>query len=270
MLELAEKIGLSSNLIAELKSFTERNSSDVERTAERCINQSFRCLKGKSKLMRLAVILFLAVKVKEKYAENGISDEIYYDTMSDIKIWCEKCGNKGLKNYGWLQNHVKFELFRLGRLQFQLYECKNKTLNYKKLPFSYGERLVYVHIPEGEKLCRDRCINSFIKADEFFSAFFPDYTYDYYFCESWLLFEGNREFMDVKSNIVNFMSLFTICYNVKIDLQTIERVFGKRRFFRKKYPEKTDLQRRTKAYILGGNQLGIGVGIIKARENYNS
>ena len=33
----------------------------------------------------------------------GISEKIYYDTMSDIKIWCKRNGNKGLKNYRWLK-----------------------------------------------------------------------------------------------------------------------------------------------------------------------
>ena len=270
MLELAKKINLSEPLTANLKAFLEKNSLSVERTAERCINNSFSCLKGKSKMMRLAVILFLAVRAKGKYAEKGISDEIYYDTMSDIRIWCEKNSDKGLENYGWLQNHVKLELFRIGRLQFQLYECKNKTLNYNKLPFSYGDNLINIHIPEGERLSREKCIESLEKADEFFAAFYPGYSYDYYFCESWLLFEGNRDFMAENSNIVSFMSLFTISYSLKIDAQTIERVFGKRRLFKRNYPEKTDLQRRTKAYILSGNRPGIGVGFIRVGESYNN
>ena len=53
-------------------------------------------------------------------------------TMSDIKIWCEKADNKGIREYMWFKNHLKFELFRLGRLQFQIYPCKNKTLLYNK------------------------------------------------------------------------------------------------------------------------------------------
>lgn len=265
MLELAEKINLSQPLAARLKVFLDKNINAVERTAERCTKGSFSCLKRKSKMMRLAVILFLAVKAKEKYAEKGISDEIYYDTMSDIKIWAEKKGDRGLENYAWLKNHISLELFRLGRLQFQLYECKNKTLNYKKLPFKYGENLIYVHIPEGEKLNYDKCKEAFAKAEQFFATYYTDFLYKYYFCESWLLFEGNRDFMNEKSNIVKFMSLFEIRYSVKIDAQTIERVFGRRYILKRNYPEKTDLQRRTKAYILSGHRPGIGVGIIEKK-----
>lgn len=269
MLELARKINLSENLISKLELFLEEKAKEVERLAVRCETDSFSCLKGKGKMMNLAVILFLAVRVKEKYSEKGISDEIYYDTMGDIKIWCEKNGDEGLEKYGWLKNHVSFELFRIGRLQFQFYRCNNKTLKYKKLPFSYGEKLIYVHIPEGEKLEKERCIDSLRMADVFFADFFPEYSYSHYFCESWLLFERNRDFMSPCSNILSFMSLFDIRYSMNIDAQTIERVFGKRRIIVNRYPEKTELQRRLKSYIKSGHRPGIGVGVISRERVQN-
>lgn len=263
MLELAEKIGLSSDLIEKLRDIVLNKENEITSTAEKCLNNGFQFLKGKSHLFCLAVVLYLAVKVKEKYNESGIDDKIYYDTMSDIKIWSEKNGNNGLKNYNWLKNHVKFELFRLGRLQFQLYECNNRTLLYKKLPFDYGEKLIYVHIPEGEKLEKEKCSESFRLAESFFAKAFPEYHYGYYFCESWLLYEGNREFMKKDCNIVSFMSEFKICYSVKIDQQAIERIYGKRCFFKCNYPENTSLQKSAKAYMKKGNRLGVGVGVIK-------
>ena len=143
MLNLATKIGLSSDLISQLKS-TDKNSIDL--LSDKCISKGFEVLKKEGDIMRLAVILNLAVQVKERYINLGIDEEIYYDTMSDIRIWCQHNGNKGLKNYRWLKNHVSFELFRIGRLQFQLYESKNKALLYNKLPFKYGDKLIYIHI----------------------------------------------------------------------------------------------------------------------------
>lgn len=264
MITLAKRIDLSDELIRELEVM---EAESVDMLAQRCLTEGFHVLKKENYLMRLAVILNLAVRVKEKYDRLGIDEKIYYDTMSDIKIWCEKTGNRGIKNYNWLKNHVSGELFRLGRLQFQLYECKNRTLLYKKLPFGYGERLIYIHIPEGEKLEKAKCVRSLETAHEFFSRYFPDYAYRYYFCESWLLCESNRDFMAENSNIVFFMSLFDICYSLKIDEQAIERIFGKRRLFKRNYPEKTDLQRRAKAYMLKGNRLGIGVAVIKKDTN---
>jgi hypothetical protein len=263
MLTLARKIGLDETVIAEVERQLLAKNSYITKLSEKCMTKGFHILKGKSPMTALAVILKLAVDVKKKYDEFGIDEEIYYDTMSDIRIWCEKAENKGIKEYMWLRNHLNFELFRLGRLQFQIYPCKNKTLLYNKLPFAYGDNLIYIHIPEGEKLNQDKCEESILKAKEFFSRYFPEYSYDYYFCESWLLFEGNREFMAQDSNIVKFMSLFDICYSVKIDVQAIERIYGKHRYFKKNYPENTDLQKRAKAYMLRGNRMGVGVAVRK-------
>lgn len=263
MVELALRLGLSEDVIEKLKDLLARKNEKVIKYAEKCVHSGFHHLKGKPYIFNLAVILRLACEVKEKYDELGIEEKIYYDTMADIKIWCEKTGNTGIENYGWLKNHVSFELFKLGRLQFQFYECKNKTLKYSKLPFTYGENLIYVHIPEGEKLDEERCKASFEQAKMFFCRYFPQYEYKYFFCESWLLFEGNKEIMAKDSNILKFMSLFDICYSVKIDDQAIERIFGKRKFLKKDYAEKTSLQKSAKQYMLKGKRLGMGIGVRK-------
>ena len=263
MIALAERTGLNESVIYELEKLIRNRKKDIDKAADKCMTKGFHILKTKSPMMALAVILKLAVDVKAQYDEAGIDEKIYYDTMSDIKIWCEKAENKGIKEFMWLRNHVRFELFRLGRLQFQLYECKNKTLLYNKLPFSYGDRLINVHIPEGEKLDTDKCEESFAMAGEFFAKHFPDFKYEYYLCESWLLFEGNRDFMNEGSNIVKFMDMFEHCYSMKVDVQAIERIYGKRRLFKKSYSENTDLQRRTKVYMLKGNKLGVGVAVRK-------
>jgi len=262
MVKLAKEIGLDESLVRRLSSLTEKEKKKAEKCTEKCLSENFGCLGRESHIIRLAVMLCCAVKLREWYAERGIADSIFLDTMSDIKIWCENNGNKGLKNYGWIKNHVQFELFRLGRLQFQLYECKNRTLFYNKLPFSYGERLIYVHIPQGEKLGKEGCIESLKAAEKFFAEYFPEYEYRYYFTESWLVADCNADFMAKDSNIIKFASLFEHCYSVKIDAQAIERVFGRRRLFVKSYPEETSIQRNLKKYMLGGGKPGIGVAVI--------
>ena len=130
------------------------------------------------------------------------------------------------------------------------------------LAFDYGEKLVYIHIPTGEKLNYVKCVESIELSKRFFKQLFPEYEYRYYFCESWLLFENNRDFMSAGSNIVSFMSLFDIRYSVGIDKQAIERIYGKRCIFKKNYPEKTALQLSAKKYMQSGKNLGIGVGVI--------
>lgn len=259
MLTLAKNLGLSDELILKISSLDEK---EVFALAEKCFSKGFHCLRKKKSTLSIAVILECGKRLKAFYDEKGIDEKIYYDTLSDIKIWAEKSENGRKFNYGWLQNHVKGELFRLGRLQFQIYPCRNKTLLYGKLPFSCGDNLIYVHIPEGEKLSYEMCKESFKKANIFFEAFFGEYKYSYYFCESWLIFEGNKEFMKSDSNILSFASLFSHAYSVKIDAQAIERIFGKRHIFIKNYPEKTSLQKSAKAYMKKGGKMGIGIGYI--------
>ncbi len=263
IIELAQKLNLSPTLIESLEELLLKEESKVIRFSKKCISDGFYHLIGKSPLFALAVILKLAVDVKAKYDDLGIDEKIYYDTMSDIKLWCEKNDNKGLKNYKWLRRHVQFEIFRLGRLQFEFYKCKDRSLYYPKLPFKYGEKLLFVHIPEDKRLDSEACLKSFEEAEEFFEKFFPEYKYSYFFCLSWLLYEGNRDFMESNSNIVKFMSLFNHCYSVKIDVLPIERIYGKRKLFKKSYSENTSLQRSAKEYMLKGNMLGFGVGVRK-------
>lgn len=261
MIELAKELKIDAKLIKKLKALTAKDIKKINKLKHLC-SKSFSPLKKENDLIRLAVVLTLALDSRIRYKEKDIPDSIFLDTMSDIKIWCENNGNKGLKNYNWLKNHIYLELFRLGRLQFQLFECSSKALNYKKLPFEQGEKVIYIHIPQGEKLIKEKCTESISMADIFFRKYFPSHEYRYYFTESWLLFDGNRNFMAPESNILDFSSLYTHCYSVKIDVQAIDRIFGKRRLFKKSYPESTSLQKRAKQYMLKGGRLGVGIAVI--------
>lgn len=276
--ELLEFLSLNDKLTINLTDLALKDEVGILRLSEKFYNGNASCLIGKSPLMRLAVILKSAEKTRLKYKQKGISDDIFKSTFGDIKIWCENCGNRGLENSNWLKNHINFELFRLGRLQFQLFICSNPALNYSKLPLRYGEKAVYIHIPQGEKLDYNECINSIKTADDFFKKYFPDYNYKYYFCESWLIFENNREFMAENSNIVKFMSLFDIHYSVNAEAQAFERIFGKSINFNSlsyklnknkrksdinSLSEFTSLQKSAKQYLLSGKKLGIGIGTIE-------
>lgn len=275
--ELLEFLLLDDKLIKNLADLAKKDKVGILRLSEKLYKGNVSCLVGKSPLVKLAVVLKSAEKTRLKYNQKGISDDIFKSTFGDIKIWCENCDNRGLENINWIKNHINFELFRLGRLQFQIFTCSNPALNYSKLPFNRGEKVIYIHIPQGEKLEFDECIDSLKMADEFFRKYFPDYNYKYYFCESWLIFENNREFMAENSNIVKFMSLFDIHYSVNAEAQAFERIFGKdinnnsliyklnknkRKSDINSLQEFTSLQKSAKYYLQSGNKFGIGIGTI--------
>lgn len=266
MKELAEKIGLNDSLCASVLSLCEKRKNKINKLAKRCTQHDFSALAHQNDLMKLAVCLTCAKHTKEQYNRLKISDDIFYDTMSDIRIWCENNGNKGLKNYAWIQNHLKSELFRLGRLQFQFYTCNNPLYDYSRLPFNKGEKTIFVHIPQGERLIYSDCVNSLKAAKAFFAEHFPDYDYKFFICESWLLYEDNWRFMKSGCNILQFQSLFDIVMSSTDDRQAIERIFGKRRLIKKNYPENTSLQKSAKKFMLDGGKMGEGLGVINKNE----
>lgn len=266
MKELAEKIGLNDNLYASVLSLCEKKENKINKLAKKCTQHGFSALAHQNDLMKLAVCLTCAKHTKEQYKRLKISDDIFYDTMSDIRIWCENNGNKGLKNYAWIQNHLKTELFRLGRLQFQFYTCNNPLYDYSRLPFNKGEKTIFVHIPQGERLIYSDCVNSLKAAKAFFAEHFPDYDYKFFICESWLLYEDNWRFMKSGCNILQFQSLFDIVMSSTDDRQSIERIFGKRRLIKKNYPENTSLQKSAKKFMLDGGKMGEGLGVINKNE----
>lgn len=264
MKDFIEKIGIENELAKKVLPLCEKDSTKA--LVEKCV-EKFEILLTKDDLTRLAVCLVYANTVtKAEFQRLNIPAHIFYATMADIAIWCENNDNKGLKNTFWIKNHLTCQLFRIGRLQFQLYPCKNKTLDYSKLPFDYGENLIYIHIPQGEKLFYPDCVNSIKWAKDFFADLFPEYNYTYFFCESWLLFEDNWMFMMPNCNILQFQSLFNIAYNVTNDHQAIERIFGKRHLVKSLYPNRTSLQKATVDFIKHGGKLGEGIGIIHKDE----
>ena len=110
-------------------------------------------LKGQSDMVRLAVVLKSFERTHDFYKIKIISDDVFYDTIKDVAVWCENNQNNGLKNYRWLHNHASGKLFKIGRLQFQMYKAPMGP-DYTKLPFKRGDNLLYIHIPQGEKLTR--------------------------------------------------------------------------------------------------------------------
>ncbi|MDE7070741.1 MAG: acyltransferase domain-containing protein [Clostridia bacterium] len=211
----------------------EQKLRDYDFAPSRIVRLSKRYFKGKtfglnkqSNMTKLAVAIKAGEKTLERYREMGIDEDIFKATIDDIRIWCENCDNTGLNNVGWIKNHISCKLFKIGRLQFQLFVCSSPLIDYSKLPFSKGEKLIYVHIPQGEKLSVEDCKKSLSEANKFFARYFPNHKYRYYFCESWLLFENNKLFMKENSNIVQFMNLFDIRFSLNNEDQAFERIFN--------------------------------------------
>lgn len=197
-------------------------------------------------MLLLWLYIRFAKDCHEDFYRKGISDEVYFDTFSDIAIWAKKYRKKygmcGLMEERWLALPMKGKIFRLGRLQFEPDE---------------KEPVIHVHIPEGEGLYEEECDQAFARADAFFPGLYR--TYD---CESWLLSPALSQMLDSGSNIIKFQKRFRILKTVYSFRQAEERVFGEILENKSNYPEETSLQKELKAYVMMGKDPGIGYGVI--------
>lgn len=179
-----------------------------------------------------------STNVTSLYNNKAALEQIYFDTMSDIKIWQEvyrrQTGKIGLTEALWVANSIKGNIFRLGRLQFE--------------PDAVGN-IVHIHIPEGKKLDIDDCKRSIILAGKIFSE------YKECDCSSWLLSPNILPLLDEDSGIRKFQSLFNIEY-INYDFpQASQRVLGEY-----SYKSTSSLILRLKEYIKKYGDPGIGYG----------
>lgn len=207
----------------------------------------------------LYLFVKLAADARVAYQVRGISDEVYFETFSDLRIWSEECklkyGVYGIEEYMWLQEHVRLALFRLGRLQFQpLALDRELVLDGRR--FAKGQIVLNVHIPAGEPLDPQMAEASYEQARAFFRGVPPVFV-----CHSWLLYPGLREVLEPDSNIMRFQRMFDIHDVDETSRQAEERIFGELQGDPSAYEARTGLQRRARDYLAAGGKLGAGAGI---------
>ena len=178
-------------------------------------------------LHKLYIYLNLAVDLYYEYLYKNIDLKIYFDTISDIKVWINYCikekGTYGLAEIYWINEHLRMRIFQLGRLQFQkrdasyLIELINKT-KYKELVTN--NEFYFVHIPEGDKLTYDLVVDSYLKAKNFFNDEMI------FACESWMLSDRLGLVFSEFSNIMKFKRDYVI-FDQKTDENHIVRYLKK-------------------------------------------
>ena len=142
-------------------------------------NGNWRKTPKKTPFQKLCVTFAYLPHIYEKYREEGIDDEIFFDTFSDIKVWIADyfalTQQYGLDEFNWILNHLNFEIFKIGRLQYQLthyfclkpYKCEAGT-------FSAGTKILSLHIPRGGRAGYSRVRKIFFKGEAIFCQAFPE------------------------------------------------------------------------------------------------
>lgn len=230
----------------------------------------------KGALICLAAALAIAERTYAQYKKMGIPDEIFYDTMRDIALWTENAKREkkvcGLLEIAWIRHALFMNLFKIGRLQYQFYKTDYlrsglSPEHIKAAPFPDHTAVLNIHIPQGEKLKLTACRESVARAREFFGKFYPEYAYRGFVCDSWLLDPRNSAFMKPGSNILQFSDLFSGIVPVRFNNREIMRRLWSAETADlsavANLPEQTDLQKRTKQYLLSGGKTGNGFGFIE-------
>lgn len=217
--------------------------------------------------VNLVVNVLLTKPLKEHYISHKLPLDVYENTVMDLTYKYVEC-KLVKKQVGifakWFDKFFDLTRFGLGRLQFELRDLKMPfELNGKYYP--ENTTVINVHIPRtGTRLDRAEVLKAYEKASKFFKSDFigKDILIS---CHSWLLFPENFKMLKKDSNILRFISDYTM-----IDSGNYENYSELWRLFDIEIPndltllpEDTSFRKAYKEYVLSGKPTGYGVGVFK-------
>lgn len=202
----------------------------------------------------LACQLLCALKTYECYHHAGISDKIFFDTMGCFSRFIKECQAKtGVVAFDrgwWTYRQLSMVLFRIGALEYEF--RANGT--------------VAIHIPSDANLTEEAVNHSLASAKQFIARHRPAYQNAEFTCRSWLLAPALAELLDRNSRIVQFQRRFSIQQVNEADTSFFEWLFQSSPDTAiADLPEKTTLQRKAKARLLGGGWIGAASGVLYQR-----
>lgn len=214
----------------------------------------------------LLLFICLSKKLRERYAENGLSMQIYHDSMLDLRYKLEEClavyGICGSFVAGWFPGFFNLTRFALGRLQFELTD----------MPYDYevggikvakGQKVINMHIPRsGQPLSKELYEQSFALAKQFYKDTYPVELPAPFVCHSWLLYPDTAKFVPPHLNTYKFLSEFTIMESHYNNGEDLWRLFDTMEQHPDRLPTDTSLRRAFVAHLKNGGRVGWGMGIL--------
>lgn len=212
------------------------------------------------------IYCILVLRLKRIYSEKGFDEELYSGVVRDLRAKFNECKTVK-KTYGtfsvfWFDRYLNFEIFAIGRLQFQFkpmpIEYNGEGMNIKK-----EEMVIVLHIPSGSRLKKDDVLASIERAKEFFDEKF-NYAAIYFICSTYLFHPAMTKLYKQNSNLDKFCRLFDIFYSSNdYPNYDVWRIFNCDSDDYTQLPESTSLQKSLKSFLLDGGQVGIGIGVLK-------
>lgn len=161
----------------------------------------------------MLMYLCFAKKLRERYAERGIDDSIYLNSMMDLRYKLEECrlvyGTVGSFVASWFRGFFDLSRFALGRLQFEIVESK-EAYTVSGTLFPAGTKAINVHIPRtGTRLDHNQVLDAYRMAAEMFASVFKNQPI-VFVCDSWLLDPWNLTVLSPTSNLAAFCTDFQL------------------------------------------------------------
>ena len=206
----------------------------------------------------LARQLLTALDNREKGPWKDLPEDVWLDTMRCFTRFVgEHYRSTDVYAFDrgfWTTRQINARLFRIGELEYELRETQ-------------GERWLALHIPSDTRLTTDRLNDSVARARRFFEAWFPEWAGLPMRCTSWLMSPTLKELLPEGSNILRFQQAFDITAVDPESSGAIGWIFQLTGEQAKDaalsaLPENTTLQRRAKALLLSGRQVGAASGTL--------
>ena len=221
-------------------------------------------------ILQFVFLLLSAETMAKRYTKQGIPDSVFFETIKDLKYKFQECveckGYYGTFVPHWFEGFYRLERFGLGRFQYEHTDIDKEIITPSGIKIKKGTKVLFLHIPSsGVPLSDEVRIESYKKAYEFYKDTpFVKNGRIIFVCHSWLLYEKHREFLPENSNILKFMNDFYIYDGYISDTkEDLWRIFGKYENAPvNDLPEDTSLKRAYKKWLVEGNEVGGGVGLI--------
>ena len=217
----------------------------------------------------LLLIINSLPHLHQKYRERGISDEIFFESMDDIRCKVNECveckGVVGTFVADWYDRFFKLTCFAYGRFQYEVmtYEGEDFTMSSGRV-FKSGDKYINMHIPSrGIPLTDEVRLASYRAAYPHVSCLFEDGIV-IFGCSSWLLYPRHREFLPAGMNLLKFMGDFEMVNwkETPDDFHDRWRLYGKHASLPDdQLPCDTTMRRAYAKWLQAGNPTGRGFGI---------
>ena len=170
--------------------------------------------------------LYFVEAMHDEYVKRGIDEELFKEMVKTVRGRLigayNRTGTFAIGDLTWQKLLLKGRMFKIGILQFDL---KPSPADVPSKGVKKGDNIVGIHVPGGQPLIYERCVQSIKDAKAFVAKHFPDFDYGYMTIMTWLLNPHMADLLGPNSNILKFATLFEVVSIHESD-NIIRFVFG--------------------------------------------